>query len=249
MFITTKALVLRETKYKEADRIVSLLTADKGLITAKARGALRKGSKMSAATQQLTYSELTMFFNKGKWSINEAVVVEAFEGLRTNIEALALGSYFSECTESFSVEDQPEAQVLQLILNSLYALSREMYDFRLIKAAFELRLMSLVGYRPDLNICPVCGCDEPDRPVFDLDEGRVYCKKCSKLGNTVQLDKQALSAMRYILSAPAKQLFSFEVDKPGKNTLAFTAERYILKQAERGFSTLDYYKQFANLSN
>ena len=51
MFETTKALVLREVKYKEADRILTLFTADNGKITAKARGALRKSSKTGAATQ------------------------------------------------------------------------------------------------------------------------------------------------------------------------------------------------------
>ena len=78
MFETTKALVLREVKYKEADRILTLFTADNGKITAKARGALRKGSRTAAATQQLTWSDMTLFFNKGKWTVNEASVIEPF---------------------------------------------------------------------------------------------------------------------------------------------------------------------------
>ena len=61
MFTTTKALVLREVKYKEADRILTLFTADNGKITAKARGALRKSSRTGAATQQLTYADMTLF--------------------------------------------------------------------------------------------------------------------------------------------------------------------------------------------
>lgn len=63
MFKTTRGLILREVKYKEADRILTILTEDMGKITAKARGALRKGSKTSAATQFLAFSELTMFEN------------------------------------------------------------------------------------------------------------------------------------------------------------------------------------------
>ena len=60
MFNTTKGLVLRETRYKEADRILTILTETDGKITAKARGALRKSSRTAAATQQLTWSELTL---------------------------------------------------------------------------------------------------------------------------------------------------------------------------------------------
>lgn len=55
MFKTTKGLILREVKYKEADRILTVLTEDMGKITVKARGALRKGSKVAAATQLLRF--------------------------------------------------------------------------------------------------------------------------------------------------------------------------------------------------
>ena len=49
MFLTTKALVLRETKYKEADKILTVLTEREGKLTVKARGALRRGCKYGAA--------------------------------------------------------------------------------------------------------------------------------------------------------------------------------------------------------
>ena len=64
MFETTRGLILREVRYKEADRILTALTDTDGIRTLKARGALRKGSKTAAATQQLTFSELTLFGNK-----------------------------------------------------------------------------------------------------------------------------------------------------------------------------------------
>ena len=54
MFTTTDALVLREVRYKEADRILTLLTSAEGKISVKARGALRKGSRMAAATFRTT---------------------------------------------------------------------------------------------------------------------------------------------------------------------------------------------------
>ena len=127
MFKTVNALVLREARYKEADRILTLLTDTDGKLTVKARGALRKSSRTAAATQQLTYSEMTLFGNRGKWTVNEAQVKEGFDGLRGDMEKLALGAYFAECMEALSVEDQPEPALLQLGLNCLYALSRGMY--------------------------------------------------------------------------------------------------------------------------
>ena len=89
--------------------------------------------------------------------MNEASVKEAFSGLREDMERFSLGAYFAECMEAFSVEDQPEPELLQLGLNSLYALSRDLHPQEKIKAAFELRLMCLSGYAPQLGRCAACG--------------------------------------------------------------------------------------------
>ena len=243
MFNTTNALVLREVKYKEADRILTLLTDKEGKITVKARGAYRKNSKISAATQQLTYSEMTLFGNRGRWTVNEASVKEAFSGLRMDMERLSLGSYFAECIEAFAIEEQPEPGLLQLALNSLYALSRELYPPEHIKAAFELRLMCICGYAPELSGCAGCGCEEPDNPVLSIDSGAIFCRSCSYgSGDTASLCASSLAALRYICMAPPKQLFSFSLDDAALKRLSSAAERYLLRHAERSFYTLDYWK-------
>ena len=243
MFTTTNALVLREVRYKEADRILTLLTSTDGKITVKARGALRKGSKTAAATQQLTYSEMTLFGNRGKWTVNEAVIKEPFTGLRTDMEDFALGCYFAECLEALSVEDQPEPAILQLGLNSLYALSNKMYPPEQIKAAFELRLMCLTGYTPEQSACPACGCQEIEQPVLSLERGSVFCRACADSRDQLaRLCPDSLAALRYIVSAPAKQLFSFRLEGEAMQRLSAAAERYLLLQTERQFSTLSYWK-------
>lgn len=244
MFNTTKALVLREVRYKEADRILTLFTSDGGKVTAKARGALRKGSKLAAATQQLTFSEMTLFCNKGKFTVNEAVISEDFSGLRQDIGAFALGCYFAECIEAFAVEDQADPLLLQLGLNSLYALSRKLYPAEHIKAAFELRLMAVAGFRPEVSACASCGCEEPDEPLLSLDNGVILCRSCAPYPVTgmAELCPASLEALRYILSAPAKQLFSFSLEENALKRLGQAAEQYLLKQTERRFSTLDYWK-------
>ena len=100
MYHTTRGLILREAKYKESDKILTILTETEGKISAKARGVARTRSKLAAATQLLCFSELTLFGNKGLWTINEATTVEQFRGLRGDIELLALGSYIAELLEA-----------------------------------------------------------------------------------------------------------------------------------------------------
>ena len=245
MFQTTRGLVLREVRYKEAGRILTILTETEGKITAKARGALRKSSRTGAATQQLTWSELTLFGNRGKWTVNEGSVLEGFAGLRGDIELLALGAYFAECLEAFSVEEQPEPGLLQLGLNSLYALSEKLGERSKIKAAFELRLMCLTGFQPELGACAVCGKERPEDPVLRLSDGVLCCRGCARPSwDGALLEEETLGAMRYIVAAPAKRLFSFAVGEKALKSLSRVTERYLQEHAERSFATLEYYKQF-----
>ena len=238
------ALVLREAKYKEADRIITLYSSEEGKITAKAQGALRKNSKFSAATQMLTYSDITLFGNKGKYSVTEASIKEEFKGLRENFENYALACYFTDCIENFAEEDVADKGIMQLILNSLYALSNNLYNPLLIKAAFELRLMCLAGYTPDLNSCSVCGKENPDSPTFGYETGHICCRKCrnAEIGLTDYLCSKSLLAMKYIISCPPKSLFSFDVDEESLKRLSIACEDFLIFNAGHKFSTLDYWK-------
>ena len=244
-FSSTDALVLREVRYKEADRILTLFTADRGILTAKARGALRKNSRLAAATQALTLSEMTFFENKGFLTVHEASVKEPFSGLRESFEDLALACYFAECVEALLPEGEQDLSVFQLILNSLYALSHRLRSPRLIKSAFEMRLMCLLGYRPDLSACVVCGKEAPVSPMLGVETGHICCKACreASVGYAVPLCDASLEALRYVVSAPAKQLFSFQLEEDALRRLNACTETFLVQQSGRRFPSLDYWKK------
>ena len=245
MFLTTRGLVLREVRYKESDKILTVLTQHEGKVTVRARGALRKGSRITAATQLLTYSDMTIFENRGRRTLNEASTVEEFLGLRADLGAFALGSYFAELLETVSAEEYPDPPVLQLGLNSLYALSRALCPPEQIKAVFELRLMCLAGYEPDLSCCAQCGAAEPDEPWFSPRGGAVYCAHCRGASSSAvtPLLPETLAAMRHIVYGDPKRLFSFQLDPKGLDCLSRVCERFLLTQLDRGFNTLVFYKQ------
>lgn len=242
MFRTVNALILREVRYKEADRILTALTADAGRMTLAAHGALGKRSRISAATQQLTYSELTLFEKNGHLTVREAVTKEGFPGLRRELESFALGSYFAECLEMFSGEDQPEPELMQLGLNCLYALSEALGSRNKIKAAFELRLMCMEGYAPVEECCPVCGRSDIRDPVFLPEEGQTVCRDCRKAGRALPLSDASLAALRHVVHAPAKKILSFQIPDHDLTLLSEVAENWLLHCADRNFPTLTYYK-------
>ena len=94
MRLTTQGIVLRETNYKEADKILTVLTRDWGKRTVKARGCRRKNSKLTAASQLLVYSELTLSERGEFTTLTEADPLEQFWSVRQDLESPGPGLLF-----------------------------------------------------------------------------------------------------------------------------------------------------------
>ncbi len=242
MYQTTTGIVLRETKYNDADKLLEVLTREQGKLTLKARGVLRSRSTLKSACQLLCYSEFTFTERAGKAVITEAVPLEQFRELREDLELLSLGSYFAQVSELLSQEDAPDEALLSLLLNSLYALCKLKKPQVLVKAAFELRAACLSGFTPDLHGC--AGCGRPDAALFDARNAQLLCSDCRPEGEGLRLPVSAgvLAAMRHIAACPDRKLFSFSLSEPSLLQLGSVTEIYLSTQLEHSFSTLDFYK-------
>lgn len=246
MHLTTNALVLREVNYKESDKILTLLTEAEGKLTVSARGCRKKDSPISSACQLLAWGEFTLYEFKGLWSVKETASERLFDGVRTDLDKLALASYFVEVTEALAEEGQPEPGLLAVTLNCLHALDQMKLPLAQVKAAFEWRAMEVAGYEPQIERCGVCFREQPNEPHIHLGEGTIHCAACrDHLGEGVSmpLTAAALAALRHIIWGPRKRLLAFRLDGEGLQRLAEASEAYLMTRLERGFRTLDFYKQ------
>ncbi len=243
MYMTVQGIVLRVTDYNEYDALLTLLTGRHGKLTVKARGLRRKNSPLVAPCQLLAYGEFTLFEYRDQYTVNEAHSLELFTPLRRDLLKLSLGTYFAQAAEVLSQEDFPSPELLSLVLNCLFALSKLDLPEAQIKAVFELRAACLSGYTPDLFGCHICGSQEPDR--FDLSAGQLECRNCrSRESNGIRMPVTSamLEAMRYICLCDPKKLFSFRISTETLSQLGNLTEAYLTTQLERGFSTLEFYK-------
>ena len=239
-----KGIVLRAVDTKESDKILTVLT-ERGKLAVIAKGARSRKSKVTACVQLLAYSELTLSESRGWQYLIEGSTIELFEGVRQDIELLSLASYFAELTEAAALEDMEDGgAVLSLLLNALYALGNLKRPPEQVKAAFELRLMSLIGFAPLAEACAYCGRPDPETPVLDVRGGVVCCKRCGKGegGLMMPLTPGALAAVRWALYADAKRLYSFTLEQEDLRRLGDASEAYVHTTLERGFQTLDFYK-------
>ena len=241
MYIKTEGIVLREIEYKDNDKLLTVLTKDLGKITVKARGVKSQRSKIKAGCQLFCYSEWVLTEFGGRYTATEVNTKELFSELQKDIELMYLATYFVQVCDVVAQEDDPNEQVLSLLLNSLYALAKLKKPQMFVKAVFELRLMCICGFMPDLRGCFVCGKDECER--FNITQGALQCASCPSSGDIrMPMSEGTLAAMRYITYCDAKKLFSFSLSEFALEQLAGIAESYLLTRLERGFSTLDLYK-------
>lgn len=245
MQTATDALVLRERKLDEQDRLLTLLSAEQGIITAYAKGAGRMKGSMAGATELLCYSHFVLFQNRERCFADRAEANTLFFGIRGNLEKLTLATYFAQLCCELIPENEPAAEELRLMLNTLYYLEQGKLPPLQLKAILELRLLTLTGYMPDLIACRECGgLPEDGAVLFDPTGGSVCCPACAPQGavGLIPLPPGVFAAMRHIIYCDFEKLFGFKLGEENLPLLADAVERYLLCQVERILPALNFYK-------
>lgn len=241
MKIATKGLVIREQTIGESDRLVTLLTADWGLVRAFVRGAKQTRSRLASSTSLFAYSDFSLYRSRDAFVVDNASPIEVFFDLRRDIVRLGLAQYFAQLAYELAAEEQPAEEMLSVILNSLHLLCSSSKDIRIIKSAVELRLLSLGGYMPNILACAGCSAYETDLMYFDTLDGCIYCESCGKAG-AIPCSKNVITAIRFICLTEPKKIFSFTLSDENLDLLSDISERYLLSRLQKRFSTLEFYK-------
>lgn len=245
MRFSTDALVIKEKNIGENDRLVTLMTRDRGIIRAFATGAKSIKSRRGSATVLLAYSNFYIDQKGDTYRITEASPIRVFFGAGSDIVKLSLSQYFCELCGVLAPENSESENFLRLILNSLHFLSETDRSPLLIKAITELRTAVLSGYMPDLVGCCECGKFEDDVMYFDFTSGLLFCRDCGRgTGSAAPVDRTVLSAMRHIVYSDFKSLYSFSIPQSSEKNLSDITEKYILAQTEHRFATLDFFNSF-----
>lgn len=247
MHLKTRGLILKEQNIGERDKLVTVLTEERGVLRAFVRGAKAVKSKKAAATGKFCYSELSLVETRDSYIIDEAQSIEMFFKLRDSIDKLALAEYFLELGYTFAPEEENAKEVLRVLLNSLYMLANNKRPPQMLKAITELRLLLLSGYAPNLVACERCGCFETDTMYFDMEQGLLYCENCVPATAPFALPLGIVSAMRHIVFSEMKELYNFRLDDALLDELSYITETYLLRKAERKFRTLEFYRSVQDL--
>lgn len=234
-------IVIRETNVSEADKILTVLTNEKGKISIRARNIRRSKSVALAGARFLCYSDFVIGKGNDIYFLRQCTPIETFYGISEDVVKLSLATYLGQITAETIPEGVVNTELISLLLNTFYVLSKKNLDLKKVKTVYEFRLMGEQGYMPSLLVCEKCG--EKIFPMrFDVENGQIYCSCCEKRG--VLIDESALSAMQYIFFCNPKKIFSFDVSDNVLKVLNEISEQYVITHIGKRVKTLEYLKMF-----
>jgi DNA repair protein RecO (recombination protein O) len=192
-------LTLRKRIAGEADVISTLLTREHGKLEVVARGARRLTSKLMGHLEPLTLLRVSLARGRSLDVISEAEVITAFQSVKNDYQTTARALYVAELADGFSATEAPNPELFSLTLQTLESVATHpTSDLRL--RYFDLHLLNLSGFLPELYCCINCGAElEPEKHRFAAGAGGTLCLTCTPTDVLIRpLSLPALKVLRLL---------------------------------------------------
>ena len=195
-----EAIVLRTHKLGEADRIITLLTRERGKVRAVAKGVRRTKSKFGARLEPFSRVDLLVYEGKSLDIITQAESLKAYgQDLALDYSLWTAGQTMLETADRLAPEDSISAESQYLLLvGALRTLVTGEHAASLVLDAFLLRSLSMAGYSPTLNACVICGV-AGTQPFFHVSTGGALCVE-HRVPGSVAPRPESFELMRALMS-------------------------------------------------
>ena len=192
MLITLKGLVIGQRSIGENSCFLDLFTDKLGMIEVMAHGAKKIGGKNSGAASLFSYATFCVSRSSKGYTLNSAEPICSFYGISSSIEALSLAAYFAEIIKYCVTSEEEHDDLLRFTCMTYFQLEKQKLPLGFIKAIFEFRFLSRIGFMPDLRACRECIAYQSDIMMFLPVEGVIYCSDCYEEHSEL-LEKNAIA--------------------------------------------------------
>jgi len=240
------AIVLRRLNIGETDRIVTLYSREKGKISGIAKGARRPLSKLAGATEPFTYGRYLLAVGRDLDVITQAEVRESFPNVRRDLKRIAYATYLVEFVNAVVEEREPNYDLFDTLLSALYLLEAEA-DPEVVARYSDLHIMSLMGYRPEIDVCLRCGKRPTTADVaFSPSLGGRVCEECGPLpDDVIYISGEAADAMRRLMAAEPRSLKDLRFPNAVKEELFRAIRWYVRYQLDRELKSSEFIQALA----
>ncbi len=170
-------MILKSAPAGEYDKRITILTRERGKVTAFARGARRAKSSLQAATDLFCFGKFEAYEGREAYTVVKAEIGNYFRELHTDLEKVSYGCYFLEVADYFTRPDSDASEQLKLLYQTVRALSVKSLDPRLVRRIYELKTLVFYGVSPQVFSCVSCGKKE-DLRVFSQKRHGMLCDAC-----------------------------------------------------------------------
>jgi DNA repair protein RecO (recombination protein O) len=237
----TEAIVLRRHDFGEADRMLTLFSRERGKIQAIAKGARKPQTRKSGHVE--LFMRTTFLIAKGKNIdiITQAELVEPYKLLREDLVRTTYASYIVELLDRFTAEEDHDLRKYNLLADGLGWFASS--DNVLLAARFyELRLLSLAGFQPQLFNCVSCGepIEEQDQ-FFSAELGGLLCPNCRQADRRAQpISAVAVKVLRYLQSHNWNTVNALQLRRELHAELENIMHHYLIYLLERDLKSIDF---------
>ena len=187
----TNAIVIRSTNYGESDKIVTFFTKDFGKVRGIAKGARRSRKRFQNALGLFSHLRLIFFDREGMGLVRAegCDILFTFPKIREDLRKIFYGNYYLELVNEMAGERETNQEAFDLLLSFLLNLEAGEAQEEQLRM-FEIRMLSLYGYRPNMKRCDLCKEDWEDLKetptlFFSPEKGGLVCEGCSKILNNL----------------------------------------------------------------
>lgn len=257
-YIETEAIILNTLDYGDSDRIVTFYTEEFGKLSGIAKGA-KRSRKRFVGNLDASCNVKFMFFNNPKKDLlrlDDAVLLKGFNNIRSDIDRLAVGSYFIELLNELSAEGHKNSKVYGLILHYLDILDNP--DFiidgskkEILIRAYEVKLMAFLGFMPHLDFCVTCreSYTDSDKIFFSSTRGGIVCKSCvGNAGPVIGVTKDSANFISGVLKKSASEVVENSVSDISVRESEKVMNDFIVHQIGKELKTKKFMEKISHAS-
>ena len=240
----TQAIVLGHIEYGEADRILRLFTYEKGKISAIAKGVRKIRSRKAGHLEPFTRANLFLAKGRNLDIITQAETVDPYMGLREDLERVAYASYVVEVVDRFTYEEGQNTSMFRLLADTLSRIEQQ-DNLETAIHYYEIRLLDLLGFRPQLFECIDCGRDIlAEDQYFSPLVGGVVCPRCGgRRSEAWKVDQNVLRYLRHLQRSNWNQVAGVLIPPEIESGLADLIEGYFTYLLERKLNTPHFLRE------
>lgn len=197
-------LMLKAADFKENDKILTLLTAEKGKISAGIKGVKKAAAKLKFAAQPFCFAEYVLSEKGGRYTVINASENESFYDLRTDINKFYAASAAAEAANALTFEGDDCGEIFTRLITTLSDMCGGNESAALI--SFLLFALGQSGYAVTAENCALCGLSliGESKLKFDMDTGSFTCGEC---GNGAGASRVTFNVIRKVQGKPYEEDF------------------------------------------